>query len=197
VSTQLSPATAGSDPRTAWSPPIPTSVTTADAEVAVVRWPAEATIRDTMAALHLPRLLVVQPGAAPPEDLGPEEDWVRWPPDPHEMLLRAQHLAARARSRAEPAALELDDDGVVRRGDRWVSLSPAQGPVLRLLLDHADRVVPFDDVTEVYRAAGGSDHPASVRTVLSRIDAKVRPLGVQVASVRRRGIVLRTGLAPP
>jgi hypothetical protein len=190
VSTQLSPPPAGPDPRTAWSLAIPTSVTAGDREIAIVHWPAEATLRTAMASVHQHRLLVVGPGAVPPDDLGPEEDWVRWPPDPAEIQLRARHLAVRAAAAPAPAPVELDDDGVLRRGDRWISLSPAQAPIVRLLLDHADRVVPFEEVIDVYRVSGGSDHPASVRTVLARIDAKVRPLGVQISSVRRRGILL-------
>jgi hypothetical protein len=201
VSTQLTPAPAGLDaPHASPAPPasplpttaIPTSITVGPLEVAVLRWPEEAALRRALGALHRPRLLLVDMGTTAPWSLDDAEDWLRWPPDPEELLLRARHLADRLADQEPAAPLELDEHGVLRRGERWVSISPAQLPVVRLLLEHADRVVRFEEVVRTYATAGGSEHPASVRTVLSRIDAKVRRLGLEVASVRRRGIVLRT-----
>lgn len=170
--------------------PLPTSVTLGSVDVALLRWPEEASVRQAMAALGRPRLLLVEPGSLPPESLDGLEDWLRWPPDPAELLLRAQHLGQRSTPVDDPP-LVLDDDGMLRRGDRWAAVSETQLPVLRLLLDNIDRVVPFDAIVEAYRSAGGSSHPASVRTSLVRISARVRPLGVELVSVRRRGMVLR------
>jgi hypothetical protein len=174
---------------------LPTSLTIGDLDVALLRWPVEASLREGLAALGRPRLLLVEPGAIPPDTLDGAEDWLRSPPDPAELLWRAQHL----RQRTGPVDLgELvleEDQGILRRGDRWVAVSEAQLPILKLLLDHLDRVVPFDDVVAAYGAEGGSSVPASVRTVVSRLEARIRPLGVDVLSVRRRGIVLRSNPA--
>ena len=170
---------------------IPTSVALGEVEVALVRWPEEASLRHALAALGRPRLLLVEPGSTPPDPLDGPEDWLRWPPDPAELLLRAQHLRQRTVV-VDDRPLELDDDGVLRRGDRWAAVSEPQVPVLRLLLDNLDRVVRFDTIAAAYVAGGGSGHAASVRTMLSRIEAKIRPLGLELRSVRRRGIVLHS-----
>jgi hypothetical protein len=170
---------------------LPSAIGVGDLEVALVRWPAEASLREGLAALGRPRLLLVEAGALPPETLDEAEDWLRSPPDPAELLWRAKHL----RQRLAPAAaapLVLDDHGVLRRGDRWVTVSEAQVPILELLLANLDKVVPFEDVIAAYRSVGGSAVPASVRTVVSRLEARIRPLGVDVLSIRRRGIVLRS-----
>lgn len=172
--------------------PLPSSVALGSVEVALLRWPEEASVRQAMAALGRPRLLLVEPGSLPPESLDGLEDWLRWPPDPAELLLRAQHLGQRS-TPVDDHPLVLDDDGVLHRGDRWVAVSDTQLPVLHLLLDNVDRVVPFEALSDAYQSAGGSGHPASVRTSLARISRRVRPLGVEVVSIRRRGMVLRSG----
>lgn len=170
--------------------PFPKAIELGDVEVALVRWPEEASLRDALAALGRPRLLLVDPGAAPPTTFDAGEDWLRWPPEPAELMLRARHLSQRALPVALPP-LELDDDGVLRRGERWVAVSEAQLPIVRLLLGNLGRVVRFESIVEAYASVGGSQHPASVRTVLSRIEARIRPLGVELTAVRRRGVVLR------
>lgn len=181
-------------PTSATAPPAldpPSSMALGEVDVAIVRWPEEASIRAALAALGRPRLLLVDPGGEPPDPLEGPEDWLRWPPDPAELLLRAQHLSRRAGAPV-PVALELDDDGILRRGDRWVAISEAQLPVLRLLLANLDRVVRFEAIVQAYESGGGSGHPASVRTGLSRLEGRLRTLGVDVESVRRRGVILRS-----
>ena len=64
---------------------------------------------------------------------------------------------------------------------------------MRLLLDHLDRVVRFEAIVAAYEAAGGSGHPASVRTLLSRLGARMRSVGLDLVTVRRRGVLLTVG----
>lgn len=170
---------------------LPTSLGLGGVDVALVRWPQEAATRDALVAVGQPRLLLVEPGSTPPASLEGAEDWLRWPPDPAELLHRAHHLSQRAAvEELHPLVLD-DEDGMLRRGDRWVAVSDAQLPILQLLLSRFDRIVSFEEVVEVYVAVGGSSHPASVRTVLSRLESRIRPLGVEIHSIRRRGVVLR------
>lgn len=173
-------------------PAFPKAIAVGDVEVALVRWPEERSMRDALAALGRARLLLVDAGEAPPTTFDAREDWLRWPPDPAELALRARHLSQRALP-VELPPIGLDDDGIVRRGDRWVAVSEAQLPIVRLLVANLGRVVRFETIVEAYASVGGSQHPASVRTVLSRIEARLRPLGVGLTSVRRRGVVLRDG----
>jgi hypothetical protein len=179
--------------------PVPTEASNPglDGEVTILRWPADEALRQGLAALGRPRLLLVDAGTQPPEPLDHLEDWLRWPPDPTELLVRSRHLSRRVEPIPQPAPT-LDDDGVLRLGGRWVAVSQAQTPVLRLLLDNLDRVVRFELLVDAYARAGGSSHPASVRTVLARIAARVRPIGLELVSIRQRGVLLRrTGSAGP
>jgi hypothetical protein len=172
------------------APPLPAQLEVAEGTVWLVRWPDDAALRAALAALGRPRVLVVDPAAVPPPDLDPEdEDWLRSPPDAAELVLRARQVGRRSRRGEDPPA-SLDDDGVLRRGPRWVAISEAQAPVLRLLLDQAGRLVRFEDLVAVHAAHGGSDHPASIRTIVSRLGERIGPLGLSITSVRRRGFVL-------
>ncbi len=174
---------------------LPATVAIGDVDIALVRWPQERAIRDALAALDRPRLLLVAVGEAPPDALDAAEEWLRWPADHDEVLLRAHHLSQRIPI-AERPPLVLEAEGMLRRGDRWVAISEAQLPVVGLLIASLGRVVRFEAIVEAYASLGGSTHPASVRTVLSRIEARVRPLGLEVTSVRRRGVVLRDADVP-
>jgi hypothetical protein len=171
--------------------PYPSSISVSGTSVVILRWPSEEGFRGALHALGQPRILILDEGAAPPEILDAAEDWMRYPPDAGELLLRAQHVAQRS-GEGEQRRLELDDVGIASRGDRWVALSDGQIPLLRALLASPDRVIPFDTLATAYRDAGGSDHPASVRTALSRLHAKLEPLGVKVMAVRGRGAILVT-----
>jgi hypothetical protein len=106
------------------------------------------------------------------------------------MVERTTVAVPRADVVVEPV---LDEDGLLRMGARWVAISDAQLPIVRLLLEHRDRVVRFEAITEAYVAGGGSGHVASVRTVLSRISIRLRRVGLELVSVRRRGVVLSVG----
>jgi hypothetical protein len=86
---------------------------------------------------------------------------------------------------------ELDADGLLRRGRAWVAVSEAQLPVLRLLVDHFGRVVPMPRIVDAYTTGGGTPKLTSVRTALSRLGARIAPLGLELTTVRRRGTVLR------
>ena len=72
-----------------------------------------------------------------------------------------------------PAALPpdvfLDDDGLLRRGARWVAIPAGLVMVVQLLLDQAGAAVSVEDVIAAYVACGGTAHRSSVRTALTRL----------------------------
>jgi hypothetical protein len=158
--------------------------------VTLVRWPAEAAVRAGLAALGQPRLLLLDVGISPPAPVDGLEDWVRWPPDPEDLAARVANLRGRVSEEVEPPVL--DDDGLLRRGDRWVAISDIQVPMIRHLLDNLGRVVRYAAIVEAYVAGGGTSRATSVRTVLSRLDGRVRPVGLEIVTIRRRGVMLRT-----
>jgi len=176
--------------------PIESRPTALNAHVSVLAWPAEDRLRQQLAWFGLPRVLLLHPGVLPPEPLDGLEDWMRIPADPTDLEARSATLQRRADepSRRTPF---IDDDDLLWVGSTWVSVTGAQAPVLRLLLEHLDRVVRFESVIAAYVAAGGSGHPASVRTLLSRLGSRVRPVGLDLVTVRRRGVILTTSPEPP
>ena len=62
-------------------------------EVTLLRWPADESIRLGLAALGRPRLLLVDDGWQPPEPVDQLEDWLPWPPDPTDLMVRTNHLS--------------------------------------------------------------------------------------------------------
>ncbi|MDP1820542.1 MAG: hypothetical protein Q8K58_11735 [Acidimicrobiales bacterium] len=164
-----------------------------DDQVRVLRWPAEESLRRALAARGRPRMLLVEQGTPPPDVLDPLEDWLRWPPDPDDLRARAACLGRIAAPAPAPALPLLDEDGLLRKGDRWVAISEGQVPVLRLLLEQVDRVVRYEAIAAAYATTGGSGHPSALRTAVNRLHTRIRPLGLELIAVRRRGVVLRQG----
>jgi hypothetical protein len=160
--------------------------------VSLLAWPAEDDLRRHLATVGQPRLLLVEPDAAPPEPLDLLEDWVRSSSDPADVEARAKALLGRTRS-ARPVEPVLDDDGLLHVGAAWVVIPPTQVPLVALLLEHLGRVVRSEALAGACVAGGGSGHPAAVRTLVARLAARVRPLGLDLVTVRQRGVLLRPG----
>jgi hypothetical protein len=158
-------------------------------QVSVLHWPIDASVREHLAAFRQPRILLVEEGASPPVPLDELEDWMRSPADPSDLRMRSRVLHERALDEAAPCPI-VDEQGLLRVGRSWVDLTPSQAPVVALLVDHLDRVVGYDVVGAAYERAGGSSHSASLRTLLTRIGARVRPVGLELLTVRRRGVLL-------
>ena len=93
-------------------------------EVALVQWPAEQDRREQLRRAGQPRLLLVERGA-PPIPADDLEDWIRLPADDLDLRVRVEALRRRTDGDAGATPV-LDDDGVLRLGDRWVSLPPVE-----------------------------------------------------------------------
>jgi phosphoglycolate phosphatase-like HAD superfamily hydrolase len=170
---------------------VPTSeaVGHVDASISVLRWPEEESLRQQLAWFGLPRLLLVERGTRPPELVDEMEDWLRTPTEPEDLQARSEVLRRRAGASSARQPV-LDDDGLLWVGSAWVALTTTQVPVARLLLDNLNKVVRFEAVATSYDAAGGSRHPASVRTLLARLGGRVRTVGLDLVTIRRRGVIL-------
>lgn len=158
-----------------------------EANVALLRWPRDADLRRALAALGRARLLLVDRDADPPRLGDPLEDWIRVPSDPMELLARRRVLERRSASLA-PAVI--DDDGLLRRGGAWVSLSPRETSLVRLLLEHPGELVR----RRALLAAAGSPTPPDESRLLDRAVHRLRrrlePLGLSIRTVRGSGFVL-------
>lgn len=112
-----------------------------DLEVELLHWPAEADRRFTLAAAGVPRLMMLEPGTAPPRSWADDEDWVRLPASPEDLAARARGLQAVASPDRSAPPVVLDADGVVVGVDATVQLTGAGAELLVVLLDRWARPV--------------------------------------------------------
>jgi len=85
--------------------------------------------------------------------------------------------------RVEPV---VDDDGLLRRRDEWVALSPIEARLARAFLDHRGQLLG----RKALGNAGWPDGVPNARSVDSRIKTlrrRVGPFGLRIHTVRGRG----------
>jgi hypothetical protein len=152
-------------------------------EVPLLRHVVDEPFRRRLAAVGLPRLLVVGPDEAPPGH-APDllEDWARTPYRTADADARRANLLKRYRQRTR--GLHVDAGGTLHAGGREVPLSPTQVAILVPLLGHLGTPVSRHVVESEYRAAGGPDAPR---------------LGAALAGLRHRldGVGLRVHVLSP
>ena len=157
--------------------------------VVVLRWPEEDAERERLEAAGVPRLLLVEPGDVPPDVTGALEDWAWAAADPLEVHARLHALEVRAWGRPHPAPPQIDDDGVLRVGRRWVALGPIEARLAVALVERLGEVVARRDL----EAAGWPGDPPARNTVdaqLVRLRRHLAPLGLSLRTVRSRGCLL-------
>ena len=153
--------------------------------VAFLRWPEEAAVVAYLRTQGRLRLLLVAPDADPPASSGWDEDWIRLPARDDDIRARAEALHGRAAlSDARP---EDKGDGRLFFQRRWVSLSPTEEAMARLLSERFGEVIDADTLAV---CAGGSLTPTAVRVHLTRLRKRIAPSGLVVRTVRSRGYVL-------
>ncbi len=155
------------------------------ASVAILQWPRDAGRRADLAGLGVPRLLVVAPGVPVPE-LADDEDWVRLPAAERDVAARITALRHRAGAvRLSAASLHTP------RGT--VSLSPSEVTVTGVLLA-AGTLVPRPELEE---ALGCRTTGRRLDDLLYRLRRHLRPVGLDVFSIRNRGCILSPRLDWP
>jgi hypothetical protein len=163
------------------------------APVAVVEWPREAQRAEQLARERRLRLLVVAPGVTPPVDWDGLSDWVRGPADAGDVYARIEALQRRnALAVSLDPPITLDDDGILRRGGRWVALAAIEERMMRLFLDRPGRVVSR---SELLGSTGNDTDSADLARTLdprvSRLRTHIAPLALHIVNVRRRGFLIQ------
>jgi hypothetical protein len=154
--------------------------------VAILDWPEQADQAAALAAWGAPRLLLVAPGAEPPVDWDVSSDWLRRPADARDVMMRIETLQRRSSTGQGP--VRLDPDGLLWRGRKWVALPPIEVRLVELFLEHAHRVVRRSELMQ----AAWPNETRAARTLdvrLQRLRTRLKPLGLEIASVRQRGFV--------
>lgn len=162
-----------------------------DTDVVLVRWPAERSERDRLAALGRPRLLLVAPDAPAPVVDDPLEDWIRAPATEIDIRARLETLRRRSAAGGGPLSEEpsLDEDGVLRWNGRWVSLPPVEARLTRALLDRFGAVVGRDALARAGWPEGAPGRNALDVHVL-RLRRRLSEVGLAIRTVRSRGYLL-------
>jgi len=156
-------------------------------DVVVLRWPDEAPEVERLAAAHLPRLLLVESEADPPEGGDCEQDWIRLPADNRDVSARLRALGDRAaRHHALP---EVDEHGRLHHRARWVSPSPIEQRLVAVMVERFGAVVTTE---ELLARAWSEDPPTSnaLRVHMTRLKKRIGPLGLTIRGVRPSGYVL-------
>jgi two-component system, OmpR family, response regulator len=157
-------------------------------DVVVVRWPEQRADAERLARLDQPHLLLVEPGVPPPQLESCLADWIRLPAD--DVDVRARLSALAARSTQHPKVPLLDEFGEFAYGGQRVFLSPTDHRLAELLVSSFDRGVP--DQLLLDRIREGEEDPSKIRVYVSRLRRRIRPLGLEITSIRGFGYRLHS-----
>lgn len=159
----------------------------------LVRWPGEAGRRERLATENVPRLVLVEDDAEPPEPEDCLEDWIRVPAPEADVRARMTGLGSRAVAHrtalAGDAPPVLDVDGVLRFGSAWVPLPPVEARLTAALLDRFGAVVSREALGQAGWPEGAPRRNALDVHVL-RLRRRLAPLSLVIRTVRSRGYML-------
>ena len=157
--------------------------------VVMVRWPEERRRLEELRATGVPRLLLIAPEIVPPDIADCLEDWVRLPAEDADVRTRLATLLARAGSRQSLPII--DEDGLLRFREHWVSLSPVERSLAFALVGEFGAVVGRDTL-----AVGAWPTGLPTRNALDvhmlRLRRRIAPLGLEVRTVRSRGYLMQS-----
>lgn len=154
----------------------------------MLRWPDERREREELARLGRARLLLVDVESAPPIAADPLEDWIRVSAGDLDVRARLEGLRLRLEQTLELVP-ELDEDGVIRFGERWAPLPPVEARLTSALLSRFGAVVSRDALFEAGWPEGAPGRNALDVHVL-RLRRRLRPVRLAIRTVRSRGYLL-------
>lgn len=85
--------------------------------------------------------------------------------------------------------LHVDSFGVLRYGERWISLSPTQESIMRVLILRAGRPVSRAELAAAAWPGGGPDYQA-INVHMHRLRPRLSQMGLVIHTLRGRGFVL-------
>lgn len=154
-------------------------------DVVILRWPEQASDVDELERRRVPRLLLVDPGAVPPDSDSCLEDWIRLPADDADVRARLTTLTRRAEH--HPTRPVVDEFGQLSYRGMRLFLSPIDQRIVETLLAHYDDVVHEDELRRDWPGRGGN---GTLRVHVSRLRRRLDPLGLTITSVRNVGYML-------
>ncbi|SRR5579871_1180320 len=157
-------------------------------DVILVKWPDEFERRARLDGEGVPRLLLVDPSAAPPTLGDCLEDWIRMPAPDEDVAARVASLSARG-DRHRPSVPAVDADGVLRFGDAWVALPPVEARLTHALTERFGSVVGRSALARVGWPEGAPRRNA-LDVHMLRLRRRLAAVGLAIRTVRSRGYLL-------
>src|SRR5690242_11130543 len=93
-------------------------------DVEVRRWPGERLVVEDLRSREVPRLLLIEADEPAPEVFDCLEEWIRLPASDADLEARRRAVSRRAAEHS--VRPRLDDAGILRFRNSWVSLSPVE-----------------------------------------------------------------------
>ena len=158
-------------------------------EVVLIRWPEDEADGARLVRAGVAVLYLIGPEDDPPSPTTCLEDWMRVPGDDRDLSARVAALEARATLHHLPP--RVDDQGRLHFRGRLLRLAPVDAQLARTLAEHFDQVVTDGDlVAGLDELTDPDTPPIALRTGVAQLRAQLRPLGLMIRRVPRRGYVL-------
>lgn len=163
-------------------------------DVALIQWPSDEELRQELAELRHPRLLLVEPHVEPPICTDVLEDWVRLPVSRADRNARVRALEYRVEGRAPSAPILNGNGTLAHRGSR-THLSAIQTDLVRLMIERFGAVVSREALCAVaWPGSEPSDNNLDV--TIGRLRRQLEPVGLRIRTVRSRGYLLTDAAEP-
>lgn len=155
----------------------------------MVRWPEEAERLDGLRSAGRARLLLVEGDCPPPVAIDRLEDWIRLPAPDLDLRARVDGLT-RAAVECALEHPQVDDDGLLRYSQEWVSLPPVEARLAAALVDRFGSVVSREALTRAAWTDGQAPGRNALDVHMSRLRRRIESMGLLITTVRSRGYLL-------
>jgi DNA-binding response OmpR family regulator len=156
--------------------------------VAVEHWPPRDPAADHDPSRR-PIVFLVQPGADPPRLVDDLATWMQLPGSVSELRERAQTVLMRARA-SGTVLTYVDDDGVLRVGDRMAILPRVEAEIIRVLLERVGSVVGREEINAAVWPTKPTTDNVRLNSRVKHLRDLIADLPLRIHSVRGRGLLL-------
>ncbi len=159
-------------------------------EIALVRLPGDESHLDELRRNGEPRLIFLEGDTAPPISVDETEDWIRVPADERDVIARQEGLRRRL-AEPETSSPVIDEAGLLRYRDQWVSIPPMEVRLLGKLIDNLGGVVSRDELSDATWPEGARGRNA-LDVHMLRLRRRVGKVGLVIQTVRAQGYLLES-----
>ena len=156
-------------------------------DVKLIRWPAESARRARYQAMGVLRLLVLEGGVPAPVCSDIREDWVRPPMTEGDLRARIAALLARAAAQQLP---QLDPCGILRLGDRSITVSPTETDLLECLIRRFRSLVPKTTLLQCLPGWPDGVSRNALDLHIMRLRRRIHAVDLVIRTVHGRGYLL-------